>query len=363
MMNSFKIPAFFLLVILLTLSVFGNDGVYLTHGGMIYPTQETTISMDKEVLSFSVNDKIAEVNIFFEFNNPEPVERKLLIGFQAPTSQGDVSDETSNLNVINDFTIVQNGQILPYEIKAAECENCELKDLKDTHFSQANYGVFVYLFEVTFKPGKNTINHSYRFPASSNVAMGEFYNYILTTGSKWAGGTIKDLTVNIDMGDNTYFYMHDIFGLKADWSVIGTGKVTNKTFEYYDDNLFKMVRILSGQLQIRIQNFKPINNIEFGIIDPYSFTNWPCNHLDIQSGKITSIGHMSLDGDYSKKELRLLRNTIYAQHNYSFKAKDLKTYFSQFEWYMPNPNLKLEDIKLTDKEESYIQGILVKENR
>jgi hypothetical protein len=56
------------------------------------------------------------------------------------------------------------------------------------------------------------------------------YNYILTTGSKWADGTIKDLTVEIDMGGNSYFYVKDIFGKSASWNILGTGKVTSKRY-------------------------------------------------------------------------------------------------------------------------------------
>ena len=96
------------------------------------------------------------------------------MGFQAPTAAGDVSDSLSNLNQINSFTIMQNARILPYQLKAAECEDCELKEPKEFHFSQSMPGVFVFLFEITFNPGLNRINHSYNFPASSNVAFDQF---------------------------------------------------------------------------------------------------------------------------------------------------------------------------------------------
>lgn len=37
----------------------------------------------------------------------------------------------------------------------------------------------------------------------------------------------------------------------------------------------------------------------------------------------------------SKKELRIMRNYIFARHGYIFKSKSLKRYFKQFEWYSP----------------------------
>lgn len=39
---------------------------------------------------------------------------------------------------------------------------------------------------------------------------------------------------------------------------------------------------------------------------------------------------------YTKAELRLMRNTIYALHGRIFKSNDLKQYFSQFSWYKPS---------------------------
>ena len=81
-----------ILTLILTFSAFGNDGVYLTKGSVIYPTQETKITLDKEILSFIVRDGVAYVNIQFQFYNPENTDRKLLIGNQATTAAGDDTD-------------------------------------------------------------------------------------------------------------------------------------------------------------------------------------------------------------------------------------------------------------------------------
>lgn len=352
-----------LLLTFLTFSAFANDGIYLTRGGVIYPTKEAKISLDKEILSFTVRDKVAQTDILFEFNNLENKERKLLIGFQAPTAVGDVGDEICNTNQISDFKIMNGGKILPYQLKAAEQENGELKDPKEFHFSQGKTGVFVYLFEVTLKPGINRINHSYTFPASSNVEKDQFYNYILTTGAKWANGTIKDLTIQIDMGTNKYFYVNDIFGQKANWSIIGSGKVTNKEFGFKGQVQGRMVRVLSGKLQINVRDFKPTRNIEFGIINENSFINRLTDPEKIQSRKVLQLGSLSLEGAYSKDELGLLRNTVYAQYGYAFKTKELRDYFSQFDWYIPDPNLTMEQIVLNAKEKNFIDEIVKKEKK
>lgn len=38
---------------------------------------------------------------------------------------------------------------------------------------------------------------------------------------------------------------------------------------------------------------------------------------------------------YSAADLRILRNAIFARHNYIFKSADLREYFSQYSWYSP----------------------------
>lgn len=347
-----------LLLTFLTISVFGNDGTYLTRGGIIYPTKETKIALEKEILSFTVRDKIAQVDIQFEFFNPENVARKLLIGFQAPSALGDVSEQMNLKNQISNFIILNEGQILTYQLKAAECEDCELKDLKEFDFSDYEPYVMVYLFEMTFKPGINKVNHSYSFPASTNVDVDQFYNYILTTGAKWANGTIKDLTLQIDMGINKYFYVNDIFGQKTNWSIIGSGKVTNKKVNCIDDETCKMIRVLSGKLQINIRDFNPIKNIEFGIFDENSFISRPTDYEKIINGKVLGLEDFRLEESCTKYELKLLRNTIYAQYGYAFKSKDLQDYFFQFEWYIPNPNLTMEQIVLTENEKKFIEEII-----
>lgn len=352
-----KVIISILYTLLLISSALANDGTYLTHGGVIYPTHETKISLEKEELSFNIKNNIAYVNIKFEFNNPENQERKLLIGFQAPSPMGD-KIPPHNEYQINNFTIIQNNNILPYTLKVAECENCPLENPKEFEYPTNNNWINVYLFEITFKQGINKINHSYDFPASHNVDIDQFYNYILTKGSKWAGGTINDLTVTFNVGENKFFYVKDIFGPQASWSIIGTGKVTNDKFEYDDvDISYRMVRILNGMLQIEVTNFEPKNNIQFGIVDNYSFTIWPIYYEMYKQDKIVSLANLQIEDDYSKKELRLLRNTIYAQYGYKFNAPDLMEYFNQFSWYIPDPNLKIEEIKLTKEETIFIEKI------
>ncbi len=204
---------------MLASAVSANDGAYLTSGSNIYPVLETDISMDKEFLSFKVIDGIAHVSIEFDFLNNSDQKKNIQVGFQAPSSSGDVSEELTSHSQIRDFKVQINESVMPYTLYAANCEDCELMDVSKASFSQSMGGVFVYLFDATFNLGINKVNHSYSFPASGNVTVDEIYDYILTTGAKWASGTIREFELNIDMGPNSYFYVSDIYGEKANWSI------------------------------------------------------------------------------------------------------------------------------------------------
>lgn len=51
----------------------------------------------------------------------------------------------------------------------------------------------------------------------------------------------------------------------------------------------------------------------------------------------------------SAKELTYLRNQIYAKHGYVFKSQELNTYFKQFNWYHPDPNVTAAVLNDTEK--------------
>lgn len=328
-------------------SIWGQD--ITSYGSTIYPTEKTNISIDKEVLSFHVRDEIAYVDILFELNNPEATEQKLLIEFKTPAQFK--SSQSGNPCEIKDFTITHDNAIIPYNLQAATCEDCELKDPNEPIFEDNDYGIFVFQFEINFKPGLNKINHSFNFPRSGDIDVFATYNHVLKTGENWARGTIKDFTVNIDMGPNQYFFITDLFGETADWELIGTGKITDDSFSYYTQLPSKFIRILSGYLQIKVSDLQSSDhyeNLSFGTINPYFFTS-----------DIGSFDHI----EPTKNTLRIIRNTIYAQHGYIFKSTDLKERFSQFDWYMPNPNLKMEDIKLTNIEKRLLEEIIEKEGK
>ena len=68
--------------------------------------------------------------------------------------------------------------------------------------------------------------------------------------------------------------------------------------------------------------------------------------------------------DLSKRDLRLLRNTVYARHGREFQSPTLQGYFARMEWYRPDPGftdtrlseLDQRNVKLVQSVEDSIGG-------
>lgn len=69
-------------------------------------------------------------------------------------------------------------------------------------------------------------------------------------------------------------------------------------------------------------------------------------------------------GIYTKSDLRILRNAIYAKYGYDFKSRDLTEIFAKCDWYDADkkyPGWYVEDM-MTNNEKSYLELIKLLEN-
>lgn len=336
-----------------------NDGVYFTNGGVIFPIHETDIQLKSEHLHFNCLQNEAEISIHFSFFNPSDKAKKVLVGFQAPLPGGGdfhfSEDEVKNINqFIKSFKILNRGEILPYQLKKAECKDCPLKDSKG-EFTADDFNseiVFVYLFEITFQPGENNIHHSYSMLAHNDIYTGWHYDYILTTGAKWAGSQIEDFTLSIAPGKNSFFRIADVFGTNADWSITGIGKIFNDRGE-------KRVRILNGQLMVKVKNFTPRSDISFSSIGVSGFFSPMFNQANLPDDVIHNLMYLSGHNleHISPQHLRMMRNYIFATRGFRFQNRELLDFFRQFEWYIPDPNVTSDQIILNEREKEFIDAI------
>lgn len=342
----------------------GNDALYYDNGGNIQPRETSSISMDKEILHFERKGETAQVTVYFEFNNRGEEAVTHLVGFQIQPPFYDAVrlNEPHIENYVRDFMVMHEENILPYQLMFAKDEDGDLSPatgILEDELAQ----IYVFLFEMTFQPGINRVHHSYEIDASLDVLTRWIHEYVLTSGSKWADNRIQDFTLIIDPEDNSYFEVSNIFGEDAEWNVVGIGKVFEK-----DDETMRRVRLLSGQLVIQARDFSPQENLFFQSVGYYGFIH-PNGHeiIGTPSPPLPETYHdlryYIIDeervaaGGYTPEEVAFAKKYIYAMHGYPFEDPRVARYFRHFEWYLPNPNLTMEDLSFTEEQERFLRQL------
>ncbi len=358
---------FVLLFLSLNVSLSANDSSFYAEGSNLIPLQETSIELKKEVLNLTRKGKEMDVQVRFEFHNPD-APKTLTVGFVTPPTFGDVSAEENEHPQIRDFQVMVNGKLIPFKIK-----NLEKTDFKLSE--EAYHGFdFVYYFEVPFQKGKTVIQQAYTYRGGESTEASAEFNYRLTNAKGWANQAIEDFEVNVHFGDDAYFSVPYSFGKnkqKADWQIVGVGKLSEKAQDRYGLQ-FRMVKINKGYLQFRAKNFQP--DYDLWLTDWHAHNEvlfWmdsenPTEHLfeDFEIAATIDFYHPKEDlALRSKEELRWIRNYLFAKHGYIFKSKDLQTFFEQCNWYIPNFNTKSDPNILSEKERLLFEAIVAEEKK
>jgi YARHG domain len=338
----------FFLLLLSYLQGNGNDGVFYATGNTLVPLKETTIRLKKEILNLERKGEWMQVNIYFEFFNPGP-DKELTVGFVTPPAEGDVTDKEAKHPFVKNFVVLNDSVKLRFKI--AKMDNTGFK----VSSKIASGYEFVYYFTIKFKKGINIIRHSYLYKGGGSVEAQHDFDYRLTTGTTWANSAIDDFELNIDMGENSYFSVPTSFGTApAPWQVIGVGKISNSSFDLPfvaegGENKLKMTLLRKGKLQMKAVNFKPTEDLSIVFWQLHNELNLWCDKgvENDFSGIRDLMWGESVQDSISKmtdNELRLYRNLNYARMGYDFKDEGLKKAFSKYNWYMPDPALKLETV-------------------
>ncbi len=72
-------------------------------------------------------------------------------------------------------------------------------------------------------------------------------------------------------------------------------------------------------------------------------------------------GFIDIVNIFSKEDLRILRNTIYAKYGYTFQSKDLNEIFSKTDWYSPKTNIDDLERHFSHLDSSLLQVIKLAE--
>lgn len=365
-----KFLKFFFLVIIsvLSISVFANDGVFYSQGGNLYPKKETTIQLKREILKFTFLDTAIRVDVFFEFYNPGQKKTET-VGFVTPPSAGDIGytdidndmfDYELKHPQIFDFYAIVNGAMQPWKVYKAS-ESGFRKD-GDSYFEYD----YIYHFNATFKPGKNTIQHSYIYKGSSSVEVRNAFFYRITTAKMWANGQIDDFELLIEMPALSLYlpWTFKESGEAANWEVIGIGKLKDGWTDFLGDTV-RLGYLKSGMIRLHEKNFKPDFDLHFGILQYFNILAFEApdimSEVDIHFVSYPYFYDYEIDDLelLNEFELYFLRNFIYAMHGYAFQHEESLAIFSLFSWYYPRPwlNDNIDDL-LSDKEKKLIEDIL-----
>ncbi|HEY9177153.1 MAG TPA: YARHG domain-containing protein, partial [Flavipsychrobacter sp.] len=306
-----------------------------------FPLQETTIQLKKEMLNLTRQEKWMQVDVYFEFYNPGP-EKELIVGFVTPPEAGDVVDRHLKHPKINNFIVIVNNDSIDYKIVKMNSSGFRIAD------SLVGGDDFVYYFKVIFPPGETKIRHGYKYRGGEGVLALNDYYYRLTTGTGWANREIEDFELNIDMGEDCYFSLpHTFNNSKANWTIIGEGRLSNKMLlDNWDDYHITMAYVRTGTIQLKAKHFKPTNDLSIMIFQPDTEFQYWSN--DTGSNEFWDMRdflwkrNIPIDKRcqmLSDRQLRLWVNLPYARAGYLFKDTDLKEAFSGYVWYMPDSNV------------------------
>ena len=380
-----------------------NDGAFYSKGNQLVPITETTIKVQKEILTIT-RDLSGQglhrfkVNVYYEFFNPGP-DKDLLVGFEAVT---DAMGETHPY--IRDFKVVMNDVELPFEVSRIFYPldknnqiNFEMKDYyKNGHFVEPTKAMweamddknspyyyyedvsavpyyFVYHFNAHFNQGLNIIQHTYDFNGSELVQEEYLFDYVLTAANRWANNGIDDFTLEINMGNRQSFSVSPTFFNNAsEWTFTGKGKVGERKEMLYVCEDCPMFHVQSGSIVFHKKNFHPEGELHvvrdgFFISNYINFAEQERSFYDSE-GFVNSMKSQYYNlsfGFYEGEELytnsmleehiRILKNIPFAYRGYVFKNKDLQRYFESTDWYIPDPNYKADMTIMSDDEKFWIQ--------
>ncbi|MEE1004944.1 MAG: SH3 domain-containing protein [Bacteroidaceae bacterium] len=218
-----------LLLLVLALETFANDGVYYTNGSFLVPVKETDVSVKKEILEIKLcKDGYAEVCVDYTlYNNKEGKTVTMAFEAAAPYEAWAPFSREGKHPFIQDFIVLFNGQKLAYRNAIIASQNDRRTDFTPLDLTKwKGYGevadslipmdnilidpslpdsfctfAYAYYFNAPFSKGENTIRHTYRYKMSYGVGRKFEVPYALYPATRWANGKVDDFTLRITSDD------------------------------------------------------------------------------------------------------------------------------------------------------------------
>lgn len=350
-----KIVTVLVILFLCASGGYANDGGY-AQTSLLQPIDIDTVALDYERLFISKDGDDYVVEAELHLNSYQKTEETFFLGFEYIHEGLDYGEKDPT--EFSPHILLVNGTSLQYEYRFDEERQ-----------------ISVLLYEATLKPGLNKIYHKYTVPQGVGTAEG-FFHYILSTGARWKGNVIRDIEIFIKIEGEIIFFENSL----RNFDIVGYGNRKGNT--YY---------VHAGYLYTRLENYDASKDIIFssydreyyrwGIYYPYVFDedfDRDRQNLDFHRILNTYVEMFSIDQyaeirpDYievlqeqlrrcTSDELRVMRNTLYAQHGYVFQDRMLQELFESFYWYFPNPNMTVQQIEFSSEEMKVLNFILAME--
>ncbi len=358
--------------------VMANDCVFFLSGNQLVPSEEEKdISVKKEILTISLQDNgFTKIDVYYELNNNSPTPKTVLMGFEAnnPYNANEKFNPKGVHPFIHNFSVNMNGNVIPYSNAVVEYdipEGFKPLDLKTWKaegeiFEGSDYQMlqngnqtkkysYAYYFNATFEPGINRVIHSYNYDTSFGVGQAFMIDYKLTPATRWANKQIDDFTLVI-RADNTakHFRINKGSLNCSDFKLLeGVGKC--RETKYNDVNWLEF-SLRNGAYSYHSENFKPTE--ELGIYSCESLYYDLDNEKEPMKIGCTYDRSKTFTWIYpidTEFKVRVAHNLPYAHRGYVFSKPELKSYFEQFWWYMPDPNYQANTDDFTDKDNEFIK--------
>lgn len=353
-------------LVLLSFSVFANDGAYYASGNQLIPINETEICITKEILTIiRKEDGYIYVTVDYTFDNPTS-EKSILVGFEAPSPSGDVDGYPIDGKhpYINGFSVKMNNVLLNFKIAIVNEEtyyingkiNSKTEDQVISDDFNANEPDFyyVYYFNTNFNKGINKIVHTYKFKTSGSVMENYNFDYILTAATRWANKQIDDFTLNIHMGNDESFNLRNTFFSKNDKWTIDNGRSMLTKNSYNNHSSTKFITF-SGGISYSMKDFIPKG--ELYLTSPRDFNHDVFNFKGQNLPNIIKFGndkYPTVTKSEGENSYKILRNLPYAIKGYVFKTEFIQNYYLTQKWYKPNPEYKVDLEHLLYKERQWV---------
>lgn len=356
--------------ICVSMGMMANDGAYFASGNVLFPLQETTISVRNEVLSISIcDDGYATIDVQYTFFNDGPA-KTIDMAFESPLpyNTGDKFSFVGKHPYVRNFTATLNGKPLKCRSAVVVGSNTDIKNFKTFDAKKwrpsedFNYGenfitngkekvevtAYGYLFKATFKEGVNTIHHTYRYHTAQGMSANFELPYILQPCTRWANHQVDDFTLRISTPSTAkHFYVPDDVLRQTPFTVVsGKGKVRAGAIpatEYEPQTHYQEISLRNGMVECHVKNFKPTTDLHINSADLLrsllSCVEKPLTDMQAYYNRGWILLPMVFADDDALLK-RIFRNLPYADRGYVFSDKQLRQYFESEWWYMPDPSWK-----------------------